>query len=169
MNTKLLMNWFHGIVLGGMLVVMLMNGALLSRVSSAREHLQKESADLEKQYDDLIRLAGEVTQKSDELKALAETLPHCKPNGKPAARERKAADEPEPAAAEALSQCAVIHYPKRGCPKGYAQAKWPRFIERDGSRLFACVSEDRAKQSCIDELRPGESMEMHIIIPIVPG
>jgi hypothetical protein len=68
----------------------------------------------------------------------------------------------------APSLCALIHKPKSGCPQGYVQEKQPSFTERDGSREFACISDDPKKKNCIDELRPGESFGMQFVIPIEP-
>jgi hypothetical protein len=61
--------------------------------------------------------------------------------------------------------CSTIHRPKSGCPKGYAQEKHPRFTEKDGSHQFACVSRDPAKEPCLDELRPGETVRFEFATP----
>jgi len=55
------------------------------------------------------------------------------------------------------SNCMVIHRPKKGCPPGYTQESEPRFTEKDGSKKYACISQDRGREICIDFLDPGES------------
>jgi hypothetical protein len=63
-------------------------------------------------------------------------------------------------------QCAVIHKPaKAECPKGYTQEQTPRFTEKDGSKVFACFSQDSTKSDCIDFLAPGEHVELLFGIP----
>jgi hypothetical protein len=58
--------------------------------------------------------------------------------------------------------CAVIHESKQGCPQGYVREKHQRFTEKDGSREYACVSDDLAKPGCTDVLRPGETESVFI-------
>jgi hypothetical protein len=67
-------------------------------------------------------------------------------------------------AAPESSVCAVVHENPAGCPAGYMREKQPRFTEKNGSKQFACVSRDPAKQNCIDVLKPGESMGLEIEI-----
>jgi hypothetical protein len=64
---------------------------------------------------------------------------------------------------EKSSNCAVIHKPaKAECPKGYTQEQTPRFTERNGSKEFACVSADPAKEQCTDMLKAGESVTFRL-------
>jgi hypothetical protein len=58
--------------------------------------------------------------------------------------------------------CNVIHEPAKGCPQGYVRENKPRFTERDGSTIFACVSHDPKKERCTDELRSGESVTIQL-------
>ena len=67
--------------------------------------------------------------------------------------------------ASAHPECAVIHKPAGACPSGYVQESHPSFVEKDGSHGFACFSTDPAKTPCIDVLNPGESFEMHVVVP----
>jgi hypothetical protein len=62
--------------------------------------------------------------------------------------------------------CNIVHETKQGCPQGYQRESKPRFTEKDGSKQFACVSQDKSKEQCVDVLKPGESvnMEFHIRI-----
>ena len=53
--------------------------------------------------------------------------------------------------------CAIIHEPATGCPTGYLREKTARFTEKDGTKQFACVAHDPAKERCTDVLNPGES------------
>ena len=65
--------------------------------------------------------------------------------------------------------CAVIHKPtKAACPAGYVQEATPRFTERDGSKEFACLSDDPTKEQCTDMLKAGESMEFRLEFPAEP-
>ena len=58
--------------------------------------------------------------------------------------------------------CNVIHEPTSGCPSVYLRAATPRFAERNGSKLFACISTDSRKQQCSDELGPGERVSVSV-------
>ena len=61
--------------------------------------------------------------------------------------------------------CNVIHEPKGGCPSGYGREFEPRFTEKNGAKEYACVSHEAAKEGCIDELRPGESVGVEVSEP----
>lgn len=64
---------------------------------------------------------------------------------------------------EKPSNCAVIHKPAKGdCPQGYIRETVPRFTERDGSKEFACLSADPAKEQCTDMLKAGESVTFRL-------
>lgn len=151
------MNWPQRIALSTLLAAIAVNTVLTVQLEYRRAELRKEAAKL-------TTLADEVSQKSTELKALADSLPPCGPNKGAAPAPKSGRDY----VAATDNHCAVIHKPKAGCPKGYVQEKRPSFTEKDGSRVFACVSDDPAKAMCIDELRPGESVEMHLFIPLIP-
>lgn len=57
-------------------------------------------------------------------------------------------------------QCMVIHRPAKGCPPGYKPYSEPTFTEKDGSKQFACWTDDPSKEPCIDTLRSGETYRM---------
>jgi hypothetical protein len=154
------MNWFRGIALGALLLVNASNALLLIKIHSARQHLQKDFADLNQLSSDVMQRNERVKRETEKLKALAESLP-CKPQKGPKPKAGPPADV-------AASECALVHRPKSGCPQGYVQEDRPSFTEQDGSREFACISDNPAKKRCIDELRPGESFGMQIVIPIEP-
>ncbi len=126
----------HLIVLGAHLVLLALNITLLVRIQHERAGASQDFADLEK-------LAARVDQQSEKLKALAGSLPPC-----------------EKSSQQSASVCSVIHKPQSGCPNGYVEEKRPRFTERDGSKQFACISDDPKKQGCLDVLKPGETVEM---------
>lgn len=68
-----------------------------------------------------------------------------------------------------LSSCRVIHRPANGCPQGYRQEDKPRFTERDGSKQYACLSDDVTKEMCTDVLKSGESEEFQLqLVPVIP-
>jgi hypothetical protein len=136
----------HAILLGAELLLLAANTAIIVRI-------RHDSSDLDQQAHDLLELAVKVEQQSDKLKALAASVSSVSSCGKAS---------PE----SLMSSCAVIHKPESGCPSGYALEKSPRFTERDGSKQFACVSRDPSKDHCTDILRPGESMEMILEIPV---
>jgi hypothetical protein len=64
--------------------------------------------------------------------------------------------------------CRTIHEPKTGCPNGYVRDKKPIFTERDGSKQYACRSDDVRKEGCIDMLKAGESEEVDVFLSEKP-
>lgn len=74
---------------------------------------------------------------------------------------------PQDTAVSSAPDCNVIHRPERGCPAGYQMETYPRFTERDGTKEFACVTDDPAKEPCVDVLKPGETMHI-LLFPTEP-
>lgn len=62
------------------------------------------------------------------------------------------------------ASCNVIHEPPSGCPRGYVKEKRPRFTERDGEKVFACLADEPGHEDCTDVLNPGESEEIGVIV-----
>ena len=149
----------HWIVVAAILLSSVINLTLLFRVRVESRRMQHDNSDLtqlmakvKQGADELRAWAAFLEQRSDKLKALAAQL-----------------DERSKKMTPPAGQCAVIHKPASGCPKGYVAEKAARFTERDGSKQFACVSSDPAKKQCTDVLKAGESMEMWFRIPVEPG
>lgn len=60
-------------------------------------------------------------------------------------------------------ECALIHEPKSGCPKGW-NLDVDRFTEQDGSTQNACVAPpDSGLSACTDALYPGESERLGLV------
>jgi hypothetical protein len=134
----------------GMFLSIILNTVLIVQIHSRQEQLRKDSAELS-------QLAVQVEQKTDKLKAETDKL-----------KALAASLANRESAAKDGNECVLIHKPKSGCPAGYVQEKRPRFTERDGSKQFACLSDDPSKEPCTDVLMPGESEDYIFQIPIAP-
>jgi hypothetical protein len=145
---------------GPLMLLLIMNTLLLVRIHSDTRkqsaEWQRLEADADQKIERLKALAAEVGQASGKLKGQADSL----------RSQADALSNLVHAHDKSPSACAIIHKPASGCPKGYTQEKRPYFTEKDGSKEFACLAADPSKESCVDVLKAGESLEMHLMIPV---